>query len=97
MVEATDQELLLITIETGQPAQHLYSKCAQGADQEEAAWREIEKPKERAPATAINLMDALRKSVAADRRDSRRVTRRAATHRERASANRSRVRTREAS
>jgi DNA end-binding protein Ku len=57
----------------------------------------LEKPKERAPATVVNLMDALRKSVTADRHDSRGGTRPAATHRERASANRSRVRTRKAS
>jgi DNA end-binding protein Ku len=57
----------------------------------------LEKPKERAPAKVVNLMDALRKSVTADRYDSRGGTRPAATHRERASANRSRMRTRNAS
>ena len=57
----------------------------------------IEKPKERAPATVINSMNALRKSVAAERRDSRGDTWRAATYRPRAVANRSRLRIRKAS
>src|SRR5712672_1986535 len=52
----------------------------------------IEKPRERAPATVINLMDALRKSAAADRGGSRGHARRAATHRQRTSANRSSAR-----
>jgi DNA end-binding protein Ku len=58
----------------------------------------IEKPKERAPAEVINLMDALRKSVAADRDSSRSPARRAATrHHQRPSASRSNVRARKAS
>ncbi len=57
----------------------------------------IEKPRERAPATVINLMDALRKSAAADRGGSRGHARRAATHRQRTSANRSSARARKAS
>jgi DNA end-binding protein Ku len=57
----------------------------------------IGKPKERAPATVINLMDALRKSVTADRRESRRNTRRATTHRQRTSATRSSMRARKTS
>jgi DNA end-binding protein Ku len=58
----------------------------------------IEKPKERAPAEVINLMDALRKSVAADRSSSRSHARRAATrHHQRTSASRSNVRARKAS
>jgi DNA end-binding protein Ku len=55
----------------------------------------IEKPKERAPAQVINLMDALRKSVAADHSSSRSHARRAATrHHQRTSASRSNVRAR---
>jgi DNA end-binding protein Ku len=57
----------------------------------------IERPKERPPATLINLMDALRKSVAASRDGSRGHARRAATHRQRTSANRSSTRARKAS
>jgi DNA end-binding protein Ku len=58
----------------------------------------IDKPKERAPAEVINLMDALRKSVAADRGSSRSHAQRAATrHHRRTSASRSNVRARKAS
>jgi DNA end-binding protein Ku len=58
----------------------------------------IEKPKEPAPAEVINLMDALRKSVAADRGSSRSHARRAATrHHRGTSASRSNVRARKAS
>jgi DNA end-binding protein Ku len=56
----------------------------------------IEKPKERAPAEVISLMDALRKSVAADRGSSRSHARRTAT-RQRTSASRSNARARKAS
>jgi DNA end-binding protein Ku len=55
------------------------------------------KPKEPAPATVINLMDALRKSVTADRRASRRSAAPPATRRQRTSANRSSVRARKTS
>jgi DNA end-binding protein Ku len=57
----------------------------------------IEKPKERAPAIVTNVMEALRKSVAAERRGPRGDTQRAAAHRQRASASPLRVRTRKAS
>jgi DNA end-binding protein Ku len=57
----------------------------------------IEKPQERSPATVISLMDALRKSVAADPRGSAVGARRAANPRRRAPAKRSKVRTRKAS
>jgi DNA end-binding protein Ku len=53
----------------------------------------IDKPHERSPATVISLMDALRKSVAADPRGSVGGARRAADPRRRAPAKRSRVRT----
>jgi DNA end-binding protein Ku len=55
------------------------------------------KPKEPAPATVINLMDALRKSVTADRRASRRSAAPPATRRQRTSANRSSARARKTS
>jgi len=57
----------------------------------------IEKPKERRSAEVINLMDALRRSVAADRGEARSHSRRAATHHQRTPANRSNARAREAS
>ena len=57
----------------------------------------IEKPKERAPAEVINLMDALRRSAAAGRGEARSHPRRAATHHQRTRANRSNARGREAS
>lgn len=57
----------------------------------------IEKPRERPPATVINLMDALRQSAAAKRGDIRTHPRRSASHRHRTSANRSTSRRRKAS
>lgn len=57
----------------------------------------VDKPKERAPAIVTNVMEALRKSVAAERRRPRGDTQRAAAHRQRASASPLRVRTRKAS
>jgi len=57
----------------------------------------IEKPKERAPAEVINLMDALRRSAASGRGQARSRPRRAATHHQRTRANRSNARAREAS
>jgi DNA end-binding protein Ku len=57
----------------------------------------LEKPKERPPGQVINLMDALRRSATADRRGSRGDAQRAATHRQRTSANRSSARPRKAS
>ena len=57
----------------------------------------IEKPKKRKPAEVINLMDALRRSVTADRGEARSQARRVDTHRQRTPANRSNARAREAS
>jgi DNA end-binding protein Ku len=57
----------------------------------------IEKPKKRKPAEVINLMDALRRSVTANRGEARSPPRRADTHRQRTPANRSNARAREAS
>jgi DNA end-binding protein Ku len=58
----------------------------------------IEKPKERTPAEVISLMDALRKSVTADRGSSRSHARRTATrHHQRTSASRSNAPARKAS
>ena len=57
----------------------------------------IEKPKKRKPAEVINLMDALRRSVAADRGEARSHPRRVDTHHQRTPANRSNARAREAS
>jgi DNA end-binding protein Ku len=57
----------------------------------------IEKPKERVPAIVTNVTEALRKSVAAERRDPRGDTQRAAARRQRKSASPLRMRTRKAS
>src|ERR1700704_4728547 len=57
----------------------------------------IEKPKERPPARVINLMEALRQSATAERSAVRSHPRRAATHHQRTSANRSNARARKAS
>jgi DNA end-binding protein Ku len=56
----------------------------------------IKKPKERAPAEVISLMDALRRSVAADRGGANSHPRRSATHHQRTPANRPNTRTRKA-
>jgi DNA end-binding protein Ku len=57
----------------------------------------IEKPKVRPPARVINLMEALRQSATAERSAVRSHPRRAATHHQRTSANRSNARARKAS
>jgi len=57
----------------------------------------IEKPKERPPAQVINLMEALKRSATAERSAVRSHPRRAATHHQRTSANRSNARARKAS
>jgi DNA end-binding protein Ku len=57
----------------------------------------IEKPKERPPAQVINLMEALKRSATAERSAVRSHSRRAATHHQRTSANRSSARARKAS
>jgi DNA end-binding protein Ku len=57
------------------------------------AGEKIEAPRERAPAKVINLMDALRRSVEAERKPAEeRQPRRAASHRKRAQSKRSRAR-----
>jgi DNA end-binding protein Ku len=57
----------------------------------------IEKPKERPPAQIVNLMDALRQSAAAEPDGAGSQPRRAATHHQRTSTNRSNTRARKVS